>query len=402
MIHEAILKPIVIDSIFYLQDKDDNIYCIEQYNDAIKNAHDIQKNIIIKYDNQIDNWSSFLTGNEITSVNKFPELLVYKKNIKKDDQYINNKEVNKIKTNEQEINNIDNYNLFLHTCYKYKPKNLIINETKWKFLIRNILRNKNTMISGHSGSGKTIAAMTTATILNRPLFIIPLGNSQDPRISLIGNTHFNKEMGTFFQRSYFIQAITTPNAIVLLEEISRAHPEANNILMTVLDEKQKYLRIDEEVDTPTIKVASGVSFISTANIGIEYTTTRKLDRALLDRFTIIEMDLLTYNEEIELLTDLYPTLPNKLIKCIADIACMTRKEINKADSKLSTIISTRYTVEAGSLAMDGFSIKEIAEILFYPLYSDYGGINSERTYIKQYIQQFLEDVIIDRKNIFNQ
>jgi nitric oxide reductase NorQ protein len=84
--------------------------------------------------------------------------------------------------------------------------------------------------------------------------------------------------------------------------LSRAHPEAWNILMTVLDEGQRYLRLDEDINSPTIRVASGVSFIATANIGTEYTSTRVLDRALMDRFEIIEVDILSLSQEEDLLT----------------------------------------------------------------------------------------------------
>ena len=64
-----------------------------------------------------------------------------------------------------------------------------------------------------------------------------------------------------------------------MDEISRAHPEAWNILMTVLDAGQRYLRLDEHQDAPTIEVAEGVTFVATANIGNEYTATRAMDRA---------------------------------------------------------------------------------------------------------------------------
>ena len=67
--------------------------------------------------------------------------------------------------------------------------------------------------------------------------------------------------------------------------------------MTVLDEGQRYLRLDEDVNAPLIKVANGVSFIATANIGTEYTSTRVLDRALMDRFEIIEVDILSLSQE---------------------------------------------------------------------------------------------------------
>ena len=41
----------------------------------------------------------------------------------------------------------------------------------------------------------------------------------------------------------------------------------------------------------------GVSFIATANIGMEYTATRVIDRAILDRFSLIEMDALSEDDE---------------------------------------------------------------------------------------------------------
>ena len=42
----------------------------------------------------------------------------------------------------------------------------------------------------------------------------------------------------------------------------------------------------------TINVAEGVTFVATANIGNEYTSTRVMDKALMDRFIIVEMDVL--------------------------------------------------------------------------------------------------------------
>ena len=57
--------------------------------------------------------------------------------------------------------------------------------------------------------------------------------------------------------------------------------------MTVLDYGQRYLRLDEADGQATVKVADGVTFVATANIGNEYTATRQLDKALHDRFTVI-------------------------------------------------------------------------------------------------------------------
>ena len=47
--------------------------------------------------------------------------------------------------------------------------------------------------------------------------------------------------------------------------------------MTVLDGGQRYLRLDEAEGSPIVDV-EGVTFIATANIGNEYTSTRVMDR----------------------------------------------------------------------------------------------------------------------------
>ena len=43
---------------------------------------------------------------------------------------------------------------------------------------------------------------------------------------------------------------------------------------------QRYLRLDEADGNETVNVAEGVTFVATANIGNEYTSTRVMDKAL--------------------------------------------------------------------------------------------------------------------------
>jgi nitric oxide reductase NorQ protein len=159
--------------------------------------------------------------------------------------------------------------------------------------------------------------------------------------------------------------------------------------MTVLDQGQRYLRLDEAVDSPIVKVAEGVTFIATANIGNEFTSTRVLDRALVDRFVTIEVDVLNAEQEFELLTMLYPEANADDLKAIAEIAAHTRDQIKSDVGKISTAVSTRISVEMAGLIYDGFNIIEAAEVAIFPLYSQDGGMDSERTYIKQLVQKYV-------------
>jgi hypothetical protein len=55
------------------------------------------------------------------------------------------------------------------------------------------------------------------------------------------------------------------------------------------------------------------------------------------------------------------------------------------------MISTRASVEMAGLVYDGFNLFEAAEISIFPFFSNDGGVDSERTYIKQLVQKYVKD-----------
>lgn len=272
-----------------------------------------------------------------------------------------------------------------------KPKNLIISDLKWKYLLWAVHRRKNILFVGHTRCGKTTAIKAVAKVLGCPFFPFNLGSTQDARSTLIGNLGFKRESGTYFASSEFVTAIQTDGAIILLDELTRANHDAWNILMPVLDPTLRFLRLDEE-KSEVIKVKD-VCIAATANIGSEYTATKVLDKAMAARFPVkVEMLPLERDELLRLVQIIHPNIDivkGSTIWNVADIAEKTVKELRKDESRLTSLIPTGAVVEIAQLVEDGFLLEEIAEMTIYPDYPDEGGADSERTFIKQIVEGYI-------------
>ena len=120
----------------------------------------------------------------------------------------------------------------------------------------------------------------------------------------------------------------------------------------------------------------------------------------MDRFTIVEMDVLTEAEEYELLSYMFPHVDADVLVSVSKIADLTRKEAKSDTARVGSGVSTRTTVELSGLLYDGFSLQEAAEVSIYPQYDDAGGVDSERTFVKQIVQKFCDDGSSD--DLFNE
>jgi MoxR-like ATPase len=280
----------------------------------------------------------------------------------------------------------------LKKCVSLKPRELIISDLKWKYLVRAVLRSKNIMIIGPTGCAKTMAARCVAIALKRPFEIFNIGSTQDARATLIGNTTYKKEIGTLYHKSAFVKAITTEDMIVLLDEFTRGTHDAHNILMPVIDPIQRYLRLDEDENSSVANVAKGVTFIATANVGNEYTATKVMDKASARRFPIkLEMSPLTDDQLKSLFTIHFPNRTPQQVKDMNSLASISQDLIDQSkleDSKISSTISPANIMEMSELVIDGFTLEEIAEAAIYPEYPDDGGADSERAFVKSIMQKY--------------
>ena len=97
---------------------------------------------------------------------------------------------------------------------------------------------------------------------------------------------------------------------------------------------------------------------------------------------------------------MFPNVDATVVSSVAKIAALTRTESNSDTARINSGISTRTTVEMMGLIYDGFGLDEAAEVCVYPQYDATGGVDSERTFVKQIVQKFCDDGSSD--DLFNE
>jgi hypothetical protein len=97
---------------------------------------------------------------------------------------------------------------------------------------------------------------------------------------------------------------------------------------------------------------------------------------------------------------MFPNVDVDNLSAIAEIANTTRVESMSETGKIDTAISTRSSVEMAGLMFDGFGLDEAAQVSVYPQFSNDGGVDSERTFVKQLVQKYINDGTTD--DLFNE
>jgi nitric oxide reductase NorQ protein len=170
-----------------------------------------------------------------------------------------------------------------------------------KALIESIMAGKdkhpvNILIKGKHGLGKSELARQLAATYHMDYVPIPINLLQESG-QLMGHDEFVDNQTRFIE-SNFVKAIRTPNSLIHLEELNRPEsPKALGELFPLLDDSR--MIVHDKIGE--VRVAQGIVFAGTLNIGFEYTGIDPLDEALRDRFHFVELGYLPPAEEEKLI-----------------------------------------------------------------------------------------------------
>jgi len=157
--------------------------------------------------------------------------------------------------------------------------------------------NKNLLIEGPVGVGKTVLALAAARHLGRPFFRVD-GDERYSEQKLTGWFDPPIVLAKGYNHEAFIPGPLTQamleSGILFINELNRMPEAVQNVLLPSLDER--YLAIPKYGD---IRAKKQFTVIATQNPR-EFIATSHLSEALRDRFELIVLDYQPADEEIEI------------------------------------------------------------------------------------------------------
>ncbi|MDY7033563.1 MAG: gas vesicle protein GvpN, partial [Thermodesulfobacteriota bacterium] len=165
---------------------------------------------------------------------------------------------------------------------------------------------------GVSGTGKTTLAMHVACKIGRPVVLIH-GDEEFSTSDLVGSEHgyrFRRVVDNFIhtvlkteedmRRRWVDNRLTVAcrhGFTLLYDEFTRSRPEANNVLLSVLQERMLDLPATQEGDGNYLKVSPDFTTIFTSNPE-EYAGVHRSQDALRDRMVTIDLDYMDEETEV--------------------------------------------------------------------------------------------------------
>ena len=274
------------------------------------------------------------------------KLIYNKKEVNKMDNYLQKLNINeKLK---KEINSYRvNYPVSHELLYRIpKPDNLYYGDEIWNQAVTALLCGENILLVGHKATGKNIFAENLAAAFGRPKWDISFHVNMDAA-SLIGMDTFRNGEVTF--RPGPVYSAAKSGGFAILDEINMAKSEAMAVLHATLDFRRT-------IDVPgydRIDLHPATRFIATMNYG--YSGTKELNEALVSRFAVIKMPMISKDNLIKLIQDKFETISEQAAEEFANVFLDLQKKCENSEIS-SKALDIRGLLDSIALMEKGLEV----------------------------------------------
>ena len=202
------------------------------------------------------------------------------------------------------------------------PKQFYYGKEVWEQAVTALLCGENILLVGHKATGKNIFAENLAGVFGRPRWDVSFHVNMDAA-SLIGMDTFRNGEVTF--RPGPVYTAAKAGGFTVLDEINMAKSEAMAVLHATLDFRKT-------IDVPgyeRIELHPATRFIATMNYG--YSGTKELNEALVSRFAVIQMPMISLESLVKLIGNQYPDIRKEASEELAAVFLDLQKKCENAE-----------------------------------------------------------------------
>ena len=248
----------------------------------------------------------------------------------------------------KEINSYrENYPVSHELLYRIpKPDNLYYGDEIWNQAVTALLCGENILLVGHKATGKNIFAENLAAAFERPKWDISFHVNMDAA-SLRGMDTFRNGEVTF--RPGPVYSAAKSGGFAILDEINMAKSEAMAVLHATLDFRRT-------IDVPgydRIDLHPATRFIATMNYG--YSGTKELNEALVSRFAVIKMPMISKDNLIKLIQDKFETISEQAAEEFANVFLDLQKKCENSEIS-SKALDIRGLLDSIALMEKGLEV----------------------------------------------
>lgn len=232
------------------------------------------------------------------------------------------------------------------------PEYLYYGKDIWEQAISAILAGKNLLLAGPKASGKNVLSENLGALFGRPVWNVSFHINMDASY-LVGTDTFDGQAVRF--RPGPIWLCAQRGGFGILDEINMAKNEALAVLHAALDFRRS-------LDVPGYEkqdLRPETRFIATMNYG--YAGTRDLNEALVSRFVVLDMPVITEKNLDRLMGSRFPLLKEKLRGQLAKLYGELQKKTESAEIS-DAALDLRGLLDAISLMEKGLSSGRALEL----------------------------------------